>query len=368
MGFSSLKTFNFRNLSSAEVKLNGKDIFLVGENGQGKSNFLEAIYFCSYASSFRGASDKELVCAGENECSVQASLYNAIHEDPSFNNTILIKVQHDKKSILIDGKNANERKELLSLSPTIVFCHEDMRFITGSPEQRRWFFDQNLCLCDEQYIDDLRKYKKILKTRNTLLKEIKEKRQENDLLLDVIDPQLAEYGLRLMQKRRTEIKHFATLFGPLFKSISGIDNIDIEYESSWKSEDTQSILCDIKKKKERELFLGSTVSGPHRDNYHFTREGADFSKKASTGQKRLLALLLRVVQAHRYYDINKKKPVLLLDDVLLELDGEKKIKFLSILPDYDQAFYTFLPEEPYHKYKKNDTLIYSIQDGIFKEE
>jgi DNA replication and repair protein RecF len=368
MRFSSLRTFNFRNLSSAEIKLNGKDIFLVGENGQGKSNFLEAIYFCSYASSFRGAADKDLVCAGEKECSVQAFIYDSIADNSSFDNTILIKVQNDKKSILIDGKNANERKELLSLSPTIVFCHEDMRFITGSPEQRRWFFDQNLCLCDEQYIDDLRKYKKILKTRNTLLKEIKDKKLDNDLVLDVIDPQLAEYGGRLMQKREIEIKHFSTRFGPLFKSISGIDGIDIGYESSWKNNDIKNAIINLKNKRERDIFLGLTLSGPHRDNYHFTREGVDFSKKASTGQKRLLALLLRVVQAHRFYDIKNKKPVLLLDDVLLELDGEKKIKFLSLLPDYEQAFYTFLPEEPYHKYKKDGTLIYYIKDGIFKEE
>jgi DNA replication and repair protein RecF len=353
-------------LIPGETGLNGKDIFLIGENGQGKSNFLEAVYFCSFASSFRGASDKELVCAETNECSVQAFFCDSVLENPTFNNDILIKIQNDKKSILIDGKNINERKELLYLSPSIIFCHEDMRFITGSPEQRRWFFDQNLCLCDAEYVDDLRRYKKILKTRNLLLKEIKEKRQDQNVLIDVMDPQLVEYGMRLMQKRQSEMGHFSALFGPLFKLISGIDGIDIRYESSWKSLDVEEAIVQLRRHREREVFLGLTASGPHRDNYCFTRDGADFSKKASTGQKRLLALLLRVAQAHRFYDIHKKTPVLLLDDVLLELDGEKKIKFLSILPDYEQAFYTFLPEEPYDKYKKDDTLVYHMSEGVCK--
>jgi DNA replication and repair protein RecF len=368
MRFLSLRIFSFRNLKSAEIKLDGKDIFLVGENGQGKSNFLEAIYFCSYASSFRGALDKELTFTGTGECSVQARIvYDVINDDTMpLNDEIFIKIQNDKKSITINNKNIKERKELLSVAPSIVFCHEDMRFINGSPEQRRWFFDQNLCLCDLEYIDDLKKYKKILKMRNLLLKEIKEKKQNSINLLDVLDPQLAEYGLRLMNKRKDEIKNFSKLFGPLYKTVSGIENIDVEYEASWKHDNINDIMANLKNKRERELFAGLTVSGPHRDNYYFTRDGTDFSRKASTGQKRLMSLLLRAVQAARFYEVNHKKPILLLDDVLLELDGEKRIKFLSVLPEYDQAFYTFLPEEPYSNYKKNDTLIYIINDGEFK--
>jgi DNA replication and repair protein RecF len=366
MKFSSLRTYGFRNLKPAEIKLHGKDIFLVGENGQGKSNFLEAIYFCSFASSFRGALDKEIMLTGTTECSVWADVCYDTGDASSINDEVLIKIQNDKKSITINNKNIKERKDLLSVAPSIVFCHEDMHFINGTPEQRRWFFDQNLCLCDIEYVDDLRKYKKILKTRNSLLKEIKEKKQTQVNLLDVLDPQLAEYGLRLMQKRKQEIINFSLLFGPLYKIVSEIESIDVEYEASWKHDDMDGIITDLYNKREREIFLGLTLSGPHRDNYYYTRDGADFSKKASTGQKRLMALLLRAAQARRFYAVNNKKPILLLDDVLLELDGEKRVKFLSVLPEYDQAIYTFLPEEPYNNYKKDDTLIYKIKDGGFE--
>jgi DNA replication and repair protein RecF len=109
--------------------------------------------------------------------------------------------------------------------------------------------------------------------------------------------------------------------------------------------------------------MGVSLSGPHRDHYLFTRSGEDFSQKASTGQRRLLALLLRIAQSVFFTDKTGKKPVLLLDDVLLELDGEKRRKFLLVMPEYEQAFYTFLPGEPYETYRKADTIVYYMKSG-----
>ena len=361
MRFSTLRTCGFRNLADAEITTIAQDIFLVGENGQGKSNFLEAVYLCSYASSFRGASDKELVQNSKTECSVHANIENSIHE------TIQINLVNDKKTIIIDGKSTKDRKNLLSIAPAIVFCHEDMQFINGTPEERRWFFDQNLCLYDALYLDDLRRYKRILKTRNTILKELKENNHHDQGLLDAIEPQYIECGLEIIKKRAEEAKHFGKILNPLYQTVSGINEISVEYQPSWKTEDKEILMQNLIQKREREIYLGVSLSGPHRDNYLFTQAGKDFSKKASTGQRRLLALLIRVAQAQRYYQMEKKKPVLLLDDVLLELDGEKRIRFLGVLPEYDQAFYTFLPEEPLKKYQKSDTLIYQIADGIFNQ-
>jgi len=112
------------------------------------------------------------------------------------------------------------------------------------------------------------------------------------------------------------------------------------------------------------LLFGVSSSGPHRDRYQFIRKGYDFAEKASTGQKRLLALLLRVAQAKRYNAVLGRKPVLLLDDVLLELDPEKRKRFIHVLPEYDQAFFTILPEEPYQRYKDAGAIVYNVHNGI----
>jgi DNA replication and repair protein RecF len=352
----SLRTTAFRNLEDAEINTQGRDIFLVGENGQGKTNFLEALYFCSYASSFRGARDGELSRTGTKDCAASVNLTGSPYD------RVLITYGNNKKSIYIDGKQADDRKELLQVAPCIVFCHEDMEFVAGTHERRRWFFDQTQSLYDPVYLDDLRKYRKVLKTRNAVLKE------GRTLMLDVLDPQIAEYGLRLMEKREEAARRFSGIFGPLYEEVAGINGIGIRYVPSWKSADFDALTAFLEARREGDISFGATLSGPHRDRYLFTRRDTEFSGTASTGQRRLLALLLRVAQARRFREMTGKNPVLLLDDVLLELDGEKKRQFLSAMPDYDQAFFTFLPEEPYDRYRKSDTLVYHVSAGHISGE
>jgi DNA replication and repair protein RecF len=162
-------------------------------------------------------------------------------------------------------------------------------------------------------------------------------------VLDALAPQFAEYGLKLMEKRETAARDFYVIFSTLYEEVSGISGITVRYIPSWKSD---SLSFHLQERRSAEMAAGLSLSGPHRDRYQFTHNGTDFTVKASTGQKRLLALLLRTAQARRYSQETRLNPILLLDDVLLEMDGEKRRRFLSALPSYDQAFYTFLPEEP----------------------
>jgi DNA replication and repair protein RecF len=361
MSFASLRTVAFRNLVDAETDLRGKDVFLVGENGQGKSNFLEALYFCSYASSFRGSKDKELVRTGEKDCSASLSIESSIYLNVS------VAFKEQKKIITLDGKRIEDRKELLSVAPAIVFCHEDMEFVAGSPERRRWFFDQTRSLWDPLYLEDLRKYRRILKSRNALFRGEGRLDSQTAATLDALDPQLARYGLELTAKRRETAREFSAVFEPLYGEITGLTGIGVNYLPSWKEESHEAVISLLAEKRETDASMGVSFSGPHRDRYHFTRAGEEFSAKASTGQRRLLALLLRVAQARVFTDKTGKKPVLLLDDVLLELDGEKRRKFLLVMPEYEQAFYTFLPGEPYKTYRKSSTIIYYMQSGQVRQ-
>ncbi|MDL2229541.1 DNA replication and repair protein RecF [Treponema sp. OttesenSCG-928-L16] len=355
MLFRTLRTAAFRNLSDKEIDTDAENVFLVGENGQGKSNFLEALYFCSYASSFRGSKDSDLARNGEQDCSVSARFSGALYD------RLLIKIERGKKSIFVDEKREDDRKALLLVAPSIVFCHEDMDFVSGPPERRRWFFDQTLSLCDPVYLEELRSYRRVLKSRNLILKDAFKGEQSSTL--DVLDTQLIRHGLTLMEKRAEAAAEFSALFGPLYEKVSGISGISIDYCPSWKSAAADELGNMLKQRRSLDISLGTSLSGPHRDRYVFYRNGSDFSAKASTGQRRLLALLLRIAQAARYTGISGKRPILLLDDVLLELDPEKRKRFLEVMPEYDQAFFTFLPEEPYERYRRKDTLIYYVSGG-----
>jgi DNA replication and repair protein RecF len=137
---NSLRTAAFRNLADATVNTSAKNIFLVGENGQGKTNFLEALYFCSYASSFRGNSDREIVRNGEKEFSAAITVKEAGSPD-RISGEVLVKVENGKKTVTIDGKKSEDRKELLSVTPCIVFFFYFMEFAAGGPDGRRRVFD-----------------------------------------------------------------------------------------------------------------------------------------------------------------------------------------------------------------------------------
>jgi DNA replication and repair protein RecF len=362
---SSLRTSSFRNLENAAVDTAAGNIFLVGENGQGKTNFLEALYFCSYASSFRGARDAEIAKIGTKNFSAAITVNSSIQNIYS---EVLIKFEKGKKKVFLDNKPTIDRKELLSVIPCIVFCHEDMEFVAGNHERRRWFFDQVLSLYDPVYLDDFRRYRRALKTRNSVLRDIASHRLDGSPgpLMDSLDEQCAHYGVSLMEKRETAGRLFTGVFMRLYAEVGGVPGMSVLYTPSWKNvNDHASAAALLHNRRDADMAAGISLSGPHRDRYMFAVDGVEFTGNASTGQRRLLALLLRVAQACRFSETTGRNPILLFDDVLLEIDGEKRRRFLAALPVRDQAFFTFLPEEPYQLYNASggDTLVYNVKQG-----
>lgn len=358
MGFLALKTYQYRNLKDAEVCLDAPRVFLVGENGQGKSNLLEAIYLLSFGSSFRTRRDQELIRRGCGELALHGK---TAEHDISF---LLSGKNGTTKSIKLDGKPVTDRKELVRIFPAIVFCHDDISFVNGSPERRRWFFDQTMSLHEPLFIDTLRSYRKILKLRNMALKE------DRRDLLDVYDIQLAKVGMEIQEKRREAIEGFNTTFSSLHEKVSGLEGeMKIAYRPSWKGcKGEEDVVLLLHRRRESDFEMKTSGSGPHRDRFAFLLEGKDFSSIASTGQLRLLSLLLRVGQARFFYEKCGRRPVLLLDDVLLELDPKRRQRFLETLPEADQIFFTFLPDRQYSELKGNDTMLLRVKEGEFIEE
>ncbi|MFO7849463.1 MAG: DNA replication and repair protein RecF [Spirochaetia bacterium] len=357
MGYSTLSTYQYRNLKDQEVSLDASRLFLVGENGQGKSNFLEAVYLLSYGSGFRTKSDGELITHGRKEMSVHGSYVHSEGDD--IPGTVAVQLKGKDKSIFLNGKKVSDRKELISIMPSIVFTHDDLYIVSGPPDMRRWFFNQTMSLFDPLFIDLLRTYRKILKMRNIALKE------GQSHLLSAYDLQIAEHGFELQRRRFALIEEFSRLFTPLFAEVSGIEEpLTIEYRPSWNGcRSPEEAVSYIEGRRSQDLEYGTTSSGPHRDRFLFRHREGDFTKTASTGQLRLISLLLRIGQCSCFTKNTGRKPVLLLDDVLLELDGTRRERFLARLPEYEQAFFTFLPEEQYTGLSGDKTRIYHVEDG-----
>jgi DNA replication and repair protein RecF len=356
MGFLSSAYRSFRNLKDAEVDLEAPEVFLFGDNGQGKTNFIESLYLLCFGSSFRTRKDALLIRNGEESAMVRGRLQS----DLSPARRVAVSLARDgKKEIRSDARVIHDRSELIESAPCIVFSHQDLEFVSGPPEMGRRFFNQTQSLFDPLLIDLLRSYRKILRSRNVLLKE------HNTELLKAFDRNLAETGHRIQSRREAIVEEFNRTFGPLYARVSGHSAATaISYRPSWKpGSDVAAILGQLARTLQRDRSFETTTTGPHRDRFVVTQDGRQFAPLASTGQVRLASLVLRVAQANFVAGKTGRRPILLLDDVLLELDAGRRDRFLGALPAYDQAFFTFLPDEQFLAYRSPDTRMYRVTAG-----
>ncbi|UCG00034.1 MAG: DNA replication/repair protein RecF [Spirochaetaceae bacterium] len=361
MAFVSVTYHDFRNIRGATLDIDAPVVYLVGENGQGKTNFIESIYLLCYGSSFRTRKDARLIAFGQDAAQVRGRSHN----EGGIDRDIAVKIfRQGKKEIRVDGRLILDRMDLIENVPCIVFSHQDLSFITGSPEMGRRFFNQTLSLFDPLFVGLLRSYRKLLKSRNVLLKE------RNRSLLPAYTRNLVEVGLQIQTRRGRVIEGFNATFSPLFTRISGLGGKTfIRYRSSWPNGvSAEDVVEFMHGRENRDFTFETTTAGPHRDRFILMHQGREFSHIASTGQIRLCSLILRVAQANFFYGNTGRLPVLLLDDVLLELDSVKRERFIQELPRSEQAFFTFLPDEPFRKYSSDDTMIYRVVSGEFQRE
>ena len=189
--------------------------------------------------------------------------------------TTLIKLKEKTKKIEKDGKNIHDRKELVNTIPCVLYSHDDLDFAVGAPERRRFFIDQSLSMYDVFYIDVLRRYRKILKSRNMCLVE------KNYNIIDSYDIQLAENGIEIQKKRKAAIFKFNQIFDRIYEEVTGIDGVHIRYLPSWKENengfDSAYVIRDyLNKNRDMECMRNTTMSGPHRDRIVFERKGSPF--------------------------------------------------------------------------------------------
>ncbi len=360
MPFREIQLINFRNVRNQKIPVHSEQVFFIGPNGQGKTNFLEALYLLSYGRSFRSQRDDVLPMRGTEEMAV-----HGLWREPEsgVDAKISLRYQSRKKDIRINDSPVRDRKELAEQVPCIVFSHDDIEFVKGAPDQQRWFFNQCLSTYQISFIDLLRNYSRLLKTRNQVI------RDGNYDMLELYNGQLAAVGLELMRARNTLTAEFNELFTPLYAEVSGLEEtLKIEYRPSWKTENEGDIERYLADHRDRDIAMSTTTSGPHRDRFMFRIADRDFIREASTGQLRLMSLVLRAAQARLYARMAGKAPVLLLDDVLLELDEPKRRKFMDQLPEYQQAFFTFLPDENISLYSGSDALVYRVRNGEYIRE
>lgn len=324
MIIESIELKNYRNYDTLHIQFSPGTNILYGNNAQGKTNLLEAVYVCCASKSHRGSKDKELIRFHEEESHIKL---NICRENVPYRIDMHLK-KNKAKGIAINGIPIRRASELFGIVNVVFFSPEDLNLIKNGPSERRKFIDLELCQLNKMYVHSLVSYNRILMQRNRLLKDMVFK-PEYEETLDIWDVQLVKYGREIIQCRESFITQLNELIGKIHRKLSGDkENIRIIYDpcssfSNLEQDIGKSRLSDKKQK--------NTLVGPHRDDIGFYIDDIDIRKFGSQGQQRTAALSLKLAEIELVKKMVKDYPILLLDDVLSELDGERQNHLLSAI-------------------------------------
>jgi len=351
MKINSLELNNFRNYTYTKTEFNDGLNFIVGSNAQGKTNMLESLYLLSVGKSPKNSKDKQIIRFGETKAKVGVN-FSTI----AGNKTIEMYLdKSEKKSIKINNLNILKLTELVGTLSVVYFSPDELKLIKEVPEDRRNFLDVSISQFDKTYLYNLMKYNRILKMRNQILKSL-DSRESKIEQLKLFTPQLVDTAERIIEKRLKFIENINNIAKNIHKIITIDENLDISYSYSLK--ENLSIKEDLEKQFEssieKEIELGYTTIGPHRDDIVFKINGLDTKHYASQGQQRTVALVVKLSLMEVIKEEIGEYPILLLDDVLSELDAERQERLLNMTDKY-QTFIscTAIP---------NTTLSYSKKE------
>lgn len=364
MKISQLELKNFRNYKDCSVKFHPFINIFIGKNAQGKTNLLEAIYILSMSKSFKTNITEELICFQEEFAKINGHI-ETNHKDMD----LQIVFSTLGKKAMINQKEIKKSSDYVGYLNVVLFIPEDLMLIKGSPRLRRKLMDMEISKISPIYMYNLNKYQNLLKERNKYLKLLHEKHNEPDEYLEVLSEQMAHIQVDLIKKRIEFVKLLNDISSSMYDYISlHEEKLRIEYKSSYKIIDYETILNKYKKNYQKDILYSQTTSGLHKDDMLMFLNDKDAVLYASQGQQRSIVLAMKIALLELVKKEIGEYPILLLDDVLSELDDIRKTKLLNLIQNKVQTFITSTSIDGiHHKVIENAKKIY-IENGHVKGE
>lgn len=319
MIIESIDLKDYRNYEILNMNLSPDINIIYGDNAQGKTNILEAMYVCATSRSHKGSKDREMIRIGSEEAHIKICV-----KKNGVTNRIDMHLKKSKnKGIAVNGIPIRRAVELFGILNIVCFSPEDLTIIKNGPAERRRFMDMELSQLDKIYLSNLINYNKVVNQRNKLLKELAFQISPEKLeTLDIWDLQLVKYGTEVMKRRTIFISELNEIIGRIHEKLSGgKEKLTIAYRPC---ADENVFLDIVTRSRERDMRMKSTCFGPHKDDLIFFINGNEVKKYGSQGQQRTAALSLKLAEIELVKKVIKDTPVLLLDDVLSELDSNRQ--------------------------------------------
>ena len=364
MKIKKLKLINFRNLDNVELNFINNINIIIGSNGAGKTNILEAIYLNSLTKSFRANSDIELIKFNKDFLTIKSTI-----KENSYNENVLYNIDKISKKIYLNSSKITKLSEYIGKYPVVISTPEDVLMIKTSPSNRRDVLNISICQFNKEYFKTLNEYNKLLKLRNDYLKRILINSISDIKYFDILTEKLIEKAVYIYIERDKYISSINNYLGNIFEHICLNPNLVIKYSpnidiSEYSEENIRKILNKkYKKDFNKEISQGMTLTGPHRDDFSFILEDKDMKFYSSEGQKKMAVISFKLAEMMLFQATDDKKPIILLDDLFSELDINNKNRLVKFIPDDLQVVITSNDLKGINKSIRDNAKIFKIKDG-----
>lgn len=356
MNITKIKLENFRNYTNQEIIFNNGINVIYGNNAQGKTNILEAIFLCSMGKSFRTNKDKELVKINEDFAKIN------IEYEKSDRKGKIEYIISDKKNISINGVKIKKLSQLLGNINSIIFSPDDMEILKDGPQKRRKFLNMLISQLRPRYLFNLNDYNKTLEQRNNYLRQIKYENKPKNMI-DIWNEKLANHAQIIYEYRKEFVDKLLKKIVNIHKNITNnSEQININYISEFKNK--EEYIKKLNEKLNKDIERGYTSTGIHRDDFEVYINGKNINLYGSQGQFRTAILSLKLSELYVIYDEVGEYPILLLDDFMSELDENRRKKFVENITDA-QVILTGTHKLILENFNYN---IYNVKDGQVKNE
>ena len=368
MILTKISLLNFRNYKKIDLKLSkGVNIF-VGNNAQGKTNILESIYLLALTKSHRLGIENTLIKIGEEKAKIKGT----VKDDKIFRD-LEVQLEKQQKKVLVNRTEIRRIADYITNLNVIIFTPDDLNIIKDSPQIRRNLLNIEMSQLSRSYIQLYNEYSKILKNRNEYLKRMYINHLSDEKYLHILDEKLIERAIRIYQCRRSFLDRINQKIGVIYQNITGVSGLSIYYEpnielSTFTSEEiTKKMQFKLSANFDRELSQGTTLYGPHRDDFSFYLDDENMRFYASQGQQRLAIICFKLAEIEIFKEDTDTMPILLLDDIFSEIDRKKKNKLLKYIENDIQTIITTTDLKDIQKSVLQNAKIFDVRGGFVTE-
>ena len=361
MKIQNLNLKNFRNYNKLDISFNDKLNIIIGNNAQGKTNILEAIYYLSITKPISINNDKSIIMRDKEGTSI-----STVVVDKDSSNKLTVNVTSNGKKLLINSNEIKKHSDFIGKLKVILFTPDSLGIIKEGPGNRRRFLNIEISQLYVRYINILNEFNVILKQRNEYLKIIREGNYNKEYM-NILNEKFISLSIDIYKYRKKFIDLLNRYIGSIFKDISSYEGLSLRYITNIDLSDINNIEKVLMEKIDagfnREVIYGSTLIGPHRDDFSFILEDNDLLLYGSQGQLKMAVLALKLAEIEVFKDICGENPVILLDDLFSELDINKRNKVINYLNKDMQTIITTTDLSNVDEEYINNSYIFEIENG-----